>query len=178
MAIDVACKCGRISRAKDHLAGKRAKCPACGNIVTVPSPPNDAELAAAQLLLENDGPATSPAEKAIGSPDPKPATAPVAEAREKNVNSLQQSPRPASDGKASGQPRKKIKINYKARESSGGPIRIFISPGVMAALGSIIGGGIWMAVLVANNRIAIYPMIVMMLGVLRLVRGFMGFEEE
>jgi hypothetical protein len=73
---------------------------------------------------------------------------------------------------------KKIKIEYKARKSSRRPVHIFISPGVMAALASIVGGGIWFAVLVANDRPAIFPMIFVMLGVLRLIRGLRGHPEE
>jgi predicted RNA-binding Zn-ribbon protein involved in translation (DUF1610 family) len=37
MAIKVTCSCGKKLRAKEEAAGKRAKCPACGNILTVPA---------------------------------------------------------------------------------------------------------------------------------------------
>jgi len=73
---------------------------------------------------------------------------------------------------------KKIKIEYKAKKSSSRPVHIFISPGVMGALTSIVGGAIWFAVLVANDRIAIFPMIFVMLGVLRLIHGLLGRAED
>src|SRR5690348_9992307 len=37
MAISFACSCGKSFRAKDELAGKRTKCPACGQVLVIPS---------------------------------------------------------------------------------------------------------------------------------------------
>jgi tetratricopeptide (TPR) repeat protein len=39
MSIDVICQCGKKLIAKDEHAGKRAKCPACGQIVMIPGTP-------------------------------------------------------------------------------------------------------------------------------------------
>ena len=36
MAISFACDCGKAFQVKDELAGRRARCPACGRILTVP----------------------------------------------------------------------------------------------------------------------------------------------
>ena len=36
MSIDLSCKCGKKLRAKEEWSGTRVKCPACGNILTVP----------------------------------------------------------------------------------------------------------------------------------------------
>jgi RsiW-degrading membrane proteinase PrsW (M82 family) len=63
MAIKFSCACGKEFQAKDELAGRRAKCPACGNILTIPRP------------------AAAPAEPDIyglADPDPQPAMRPVA----------------------------------------------------------------------------------------------------
>src|SRR5262249_58931934 len=38
MAISLQCGCGRALRLKDHLAGKRVKCPDCSSVLTVPEP--------------------------------------------------------------------------------------------------------------------------------------------
>src|SRR5690242_6322536 len=38
MAISVQCDCGRALRLKDHLAGKRVKCPDCSSPLNVPQP--------------------------------------------------------------------------------------------------------------------------------------------
>src|SRR5262245_41687953 len=36
MAINLQCGCGRVLRLKDHLAGKRVKCPECNLVLAVP----------------------------------------------------------------------------------------------------------------------------------------------
>src|SRR5437016_3670126 len=38
MAISLQCACGRSLRLKDHLGGKRVKCPDCNAVLTVPQP--------------------------------------------------------------------------------------------------------------------------------------------
>jgi hypothetical protein len=38
MPIKVACQCGQQFAARDELAGKRAKCPQCGTVLTIPQP--------------------------------------------------------------------------------------------------------------------------------------------
>lgn len=39
MPIDVRCKCGKTLEAKDEHAGKRAKCPKCGQVLIIPGTP-------------------------------------------------------------------------------------------------------------------------------------------
>jgi RsiW-degrading membrane proteinase PrsW (M82 family) len=38
MAISFACKCGKTLRARDELAGKKARCPQCGSTLPIPQP--------------------------------------------------------------------------------------------------------------------------------------------
>ena len=38
MSIPVGCQCGKRFQAKDEIAGKRVKCPGCGNVLTIPQP--------------------------------------------------------------------------------------------------------------------------------------------
>src|SRR5579883_3036676 len=40
MTIPFACSCGKSFQAKDEFAGKRTKCPACGQILVIPRPPH------------------------------------------------------------------------------------------------------------------------------------------
>src|SRR5262245_45415936 len=65
MPIDVTCgQCGWKAVVKAELAGKKGKCPTCGEPIVVPRPteqPQDVEDAAAAALLEgDDGPAPPP----------------------------------------------------------------------------------------------------------------------
>src|SRR5580704_8997042 len=39
MSISLSCTCGKVLKAKDEMAGKRAKCPACGAVLRVPGAP-------------------------------------------------------------------------------------------------------------------------------------------
>src|SRR5262245_47210614 len=38
MAITVKCSCGKCLQARDDLAGKKARCPGCGSVLTLPPP--------------------------------------------------------------------------------------------------------------------------------------------
>jgi RsiW-degrading membrane proteinase PrsW (M82 family) len=58
MAIAFSCKCGRPLKARDELAGKRARCPQCGTIMEIPRPePTPAAEDEALYSLEEPGPA-------------------------------------------------------------------------------------------------------------------------
>ncbi len=53
MSIEVACSCGRTFQTKNANAGRRAKCPACGGELNIPSRPNPFED---QLSVESTVP--------------------------------------------------------------------------------------------------------------------------
>jgi TM2 domain-containing membrane protein YozV/ribosomal protein L40E len=62
MAIQVACICGKRLKAPDSLAGKNAKCPACGTLVPVPTLDDEP-------VIEFDAPDAPPVEsKATAAP--------------------------------------------------------------------------------------------------------------
>ena len=55
MPIPVSCQCGQAFRAKDDLAGKRVKCPKCGQPLQIPGPnPSDSAASASGLLSIDD----------------------------------------------------------------------------------------------------------------------------
>jgi RsiW-degrading membrane proteinase PrsW (M82 family) len=58
MPISFACTCGKRFRVKDELAGKRARCPGCQNIVIVPEPGGDEEIIV--VPETNDAPPPKP----------------------------------------------------------------------------------------------------------------------
>ena len=51
MAIEFRCECGRVLKAADDFAGRKAKCPACGGVVAIPAASTDA---AAGIELDED----------------------------------------------------------------------------------------------------------------------------
>ncbi len=56
--------------------------------------------------------------------------------------------------------------------------RIYISPGVMAGFGSMAFGAIWFFVGLAANRIYFYAPVVFFLGLVAVIRGFLGYAED
>jgi len=54
MAIKVTCSCGRVMNLKDDLAGKKGRCPSCGDVLHVPTLE---EAAAAEAAAQMPGPA-------------------------------------------------------------------------------------------------------------------------
>lgn len=73
MAISFTCTCGKTLRARDETAGKRAKCPQCGAVLTIPAPGVNDEAGEYALMPEEPPPmafppARPPVSLAPGSP--------------------------------------------------------------------------------------------------------------
>jgi RsiW-degrading membrane proteinase PrsW (M82 family) len=68
MPILVLCECGRQLRARDELAGRRCRCPACGTLVTVPPPPVSASDGGPRNIAS-----ASPSAKVPAAPPAPPA---------------------------------------------------------------------------------------------------------
>src|SRR5688572_7061931 len=70
--ITLACSCGQQLRTDDGLAGKRARCPACGSILDVPAPQAADTSAIASPALKTQGPSnpvsTSPSPGGVLQP--------------------------------------------------------------------------------------------------------------
>jgi RsiW-degrading membrane proteinase PrsW (M82 family) len=92
MAIKFVCGCGRALRTRDDLAGKKARCPQCGSVLTIPQPdavalPLDADDGLPYGLMDQDPePASSrsphedeagprPASPSTYRPSPQPSAA-------------------------------------------------------------------------------------------------------
>src|SRR5271165_5720283 len=83
MAISFQCDCGRTLKAKDELAGRSVRCPACSSVMKVPAP--EARIAeeteAGYALAEDPLPAANPARMAATSASASPSSSPQAERR-------------------------------------------------------------------------------------------------
>ena len=55
MAIEFSCECGKQIRVADQFAGRRAKCPGCGQPITIPQPDTPADEFDGDLLYEAIG---------------------------------------------------------------------------------------------------------------------------
>ena len=61
MAISITCACGKTLRVKDELAGKRVRCPGCGQVSVLPAPAPTAPGIAPPVLVEpTDQPSVPP----------------------------------------------------------------------------------------------------------------------
>lgn len=60
MPITLNCLCRKTLRVPDASAGKRAKCPACGAVVSIPAPP-EPEAEPVFEVVEEPAPAPTPA---------------------------------------------------------------------------------------------------------------------
>lgn len=162
MPIPLTCTCAATFRIKDELAGKRVKCPNCATVLTVPVPHdlNDDDLAYQMLT-------SAPA-------NPAPVHA--------NETPLPTNPPEIDDDNDRPQRKKEPKKpKKKARKSSGGDWdmpRISISPGIIGGFGMIIGGAIWIVVGLQANRLFIYPIVLIVLGIAQIFRSLLGGAED
>ncbi len=169
MPIPVECTCGWNRSVADKYAGKRAKCPDCGTVLTVPTPIIDYDATAAALLSDE--------------------TPEVAGIRSKRTAEELE---PARDGYGVDMVSKPTAIEFKPERTTkarkkksartgdryAGPPRIFLSPGVSAALGSLLFGIVLICLALSNDRISIYGIILIIVGGFRLIRGLLGHSED
>jgi hypothetical protein len=151
MAINLQCDCGRALRLKDHLAGKRVKCPECNNVLSVPNPEivEDAGFEVVEQESEEPAAARSQDYRSEYASPPSPPPAP---------------------------PKKKRKrMRPKYDEGRSGSSKI---PGVILGLVMMVGAVIWFVVALSAGWIFFYPPILFILGLIRLVKSLLGHEEE
>jgi hypothetical protein len=106
MPIPVRCACGKALNAPDALAGKKAKCPGCGAVLSIPA----AQGAPAQPAEKPAAPGPKPA-----TPPAKPTPAQIKPAPSKAVPK----PTPLSQAKTEIKPAAKGSGTFQAPESEG-----------------------------------------------------------
>ena len=136
--ISVLCKCGKKLKAPASAVGRKAKCPKCGNVLTVEAPPPAPadELDDAMYDLAAD--AQSAAKHA--SPPPVAVAAPTA--AKSTV-----APKPAARGTAY-VPALQTKVEVEKPKPSGSMLKGAIISAVFAFLGALI----WFGIAKATNR--------------------------
>lgn len=213
MAVAVTCACGKALRVKDELAGRRVRCPGCGNTLTVPAPQNTGAEEIVELLPADAGspmppprplapvqhispqrpvavrPPVLPVQHA--SPRPVPAPPPLHQAppalpshavpppsqQFQRADTVRHAPAPDYDDTPEDEPRrrrKKVKKHTKKRSRSSGGIAIH--PSIIGGALMMIGAVVWFVVGLAVGYIFFYPPILFVLGIVAVVRGFMGSE--
>ena len=163
MPIAIACgQCDWKGTVKDALAGRKGKCPTCGEPITVPkaADPDDVEAAAAAALLDgDDGPAPPPA---YSTPMPAPYAA---------------QPRP--DPKPADPParRKGPQLEFRTKEAPAPRRGIAIGGAAVTGLFMMGGAALWFVLGLAADRIFIYPPFLFVFGLIAFFRGLAGHED-
>jgi Flp pilus assembly protein TadB len=170
MAISLSCKCGRALRLKDELAGKRIRCPQCQEVLAVPL--GDDVETGFDVVERNP----KPTERAAN--DRAQYGVPVASPIP------QQQSRQASRDDMEGRPRRRRKrrssYDYYGLEDEprGRSSGIAVSRGIITGVCMMIGAVVWLVVGLFLGWLFFYPPVLFILGLIAVVRGFMGYEED
>lgn len=154
MPISFSCRCGRILRVADELAGRKARCPGCSSVLTVPRSnieeynPTDVSITATLIQARKE-------------PDEleEPATAAVTD------RSLNRAPVPA---------KKRRLASKRARKKEHRQLpMVFINKEVAAGVVMIIAAIVWfVGALVWFHTLFFYPPVLLILGIAAIYKGF------
>lgn len=170
MPITFACSCGKTLRVKDDLAGRWVRCPACKETAIVP------ETAMAP----------KPAFEVVeDEPAPPPRKRVTAEAAAIRLDDEEPPRRPRSrpdqeyDGPRKAKKRKRSRS--KDEQPRGGHFameRGVVNGGVLGGLAAMIGAVVWFVVGLMNDILFYYPPILFILGMVAVVKGMVGGNDD
>lgn len=168
--ITFACACGKTLRVRDDLVGRWVRCPACKETALVP----EAAMA------------PKPAFEVVeDEPAPPPRTRVKAEAAAIRLGDEEPPRRPRSrpDQEYDG-PRKARKRNRSRRnedEAKPGHFateRGVVNGGVIGGLAAMVGAVVWFVVGLMNDILFYYPPILFILGIVAVVKGLVGGNDD
>ncbi len=172
MAITFSCSCGKTLQVKDVLGGKRVRCPACSDAITVPA----AEEPAWEVVEDEPEPPPAPIRaKAVArsrdddDDDDRPRR------RREEDDEYEERPRKKKRFK----PKKKVRREREKEEHS----HFAIEKGI---LGSGVAGGaiamvvavVWFILGLMNDWIFYYPPILFVIGLVAFFKGLVGGNDE
>lgn len=185
MPIEFACECGKAFKVADEYAGKRTKCPACGQPVVVPTPPAPPaeepadEDAAFRALTDGDDPEPAPrATRSYAGADDTPRRPPPPPPRQEDAGShaARALAGAMSATKASGPKAKKARPVSSGSSYDAPPERTW-SPNWAkvggGALGVLLGGGLLIGGL-AFGRFFIWSPIIIIVGIFGIINGLLS----
>ena len=174
MPIAFECSCGKSLQVKDEHAGRRVRCPACSETLSVPAPMPQFEV------VEDDEPA----------PRAAPIRAKVVE-RSREDDDDEERPRSKrksydldDDDEEEERPRKKKKkrsrvTREKPQEQSHFAMeKSIVNGGVAGGLLAMIIAVVWFVAGLMNDRIFFYPPILLVVGLIAFFKGLMGGGSE
>jgi hypothetical protein len=164
MAIKFHCACGKTLQVKDELGGRRVRCPACSDAVTVPK----AEAPAFEVVEDE--------------PEPEPVRARVvAERRDDDGEDRKRRRRREDDDDDEDRPkkRKKFKSRAKVKKEEHSHFAIekgILNSGVAGGLAAMVGAVVWFVIGLMNDWIFYYPPILFVIGLIAFIRGLVEKE--
>ncbi len=175
MPIAFECSCGKSLQVKDEHAGRRVRCPACSETLSVPAPTPQFEV------VEDDEPA----------PRAAPIRAKVVERSRDDDEDDDDRPRSKrksydldDDDEEEERPRKKKKkrsrvTREKPQEQSHFAMeKSIVNGGVAGGLLAMIIAVVWFVAGLMNDRIFFYPPILLVVGLIAFFKGLMGGGSE
>lgn len=164
MPITIACGCGRSLKVRDELAGRKVRCPGCSDVLTVPAADSAAEAESAPLAV---GPPPLPPSRSATWDEPRPS----ARSRRRRDEDDDDEDEDDEDRERS---RRRARMRAREQSSggalSGGSVNGSIAIGLLMMLGAVI----WFFGGLAAGYIFFYPPILFVLGIIAVVKGFIG----
>lgn len=159
MPISLSCVCGRALKVKDELAGKKIRCPACQDILTVPAKKNKVEEVELEVIDDEDEEEAPPRRSAVQAEPPE-----AKSARRRPVEDEEPPPRRRS------KPSRDIRRRAPASRSGFGSINAGVIGGILMMVIAVI----WFVVGLAGGIIFFYPPILFVIGIIAVVKGGLG----
>ena len=169
MSISFTCDCGKQLKVADAHAGKRAKCPACGNPVTVPAAPQPEaapesdEDAAFRALAE--GPDPVPTNREWRAPDVPNSPRPPAARTPKPPETKRPIPKPKKSEVCDPYAERGRKWNVDWGQIGGGIVGVVLGTALL-----LIG--------LANNRFFIWSPFIILGGAFGILNGLFNVSRE
>ena len=183
MPITFACDCGKQLRVADEYAGKRAKCPECGEVATVPSARRDDEdeepprkAAPARRVAERDDEDDDrPRQRSRRDEDDEEDRPRRRRRDEEEDDRPPRRKRLTDDGSAKGRKRKSSEVERKARSLEGK----VANGGVLGGIAAMVIAVVWFVVgLVFFDWIAFYPPVLFVIGLVGFIKGLVSSGSE
>jgi hypothetical protein len=150
----VSCDCGWFGVIRDESPTRRPRCPEChAPLLIPPLPPEPVEAAGAAAVFQEPS-----AEERLGRRAGRARHPELDDAEEWSATPVEED-----------EPRQPQKDRFRPD--------LFISRGTLTALGLLLGGGVWLAIDLSEDRVPVFSLIFLTLGVIKLIFCLSGAEE-
>jgi hypothetical protein len=165
MPIRISCDCGRALRLRDECAGKRIRCPECQKVLAVP-----------EAVVETSGFNVEQNPKPNQSVSTRPKEPPIPVRPPRDDDDEDNRPR-AKRKPLSSDPMLKDYYRRTAKPRRRGP-SIAVSPAVITGVLMMVIAVVWFVLALSLGWIFFYPPVMFVLGLVAVVKGFMGYDED